>query len=327
MDDSTNSNDPDDSNPENLLFPQRPENHITETEARKILENRLSRNWIVRPVPPPDYGLDFELEWTAHNKVTGLRAVVQSKGTESIPWTLEESFSYSKIKPSTTNYWLENDVPVFIVLSDLSDGRAYFSPAKTYIRANYQKVLENKSIPYRFYPYREVGENGGDDFMSSFLKERRITERDAALRELPRFHQSFMNLHFGFYRRDGHMPVADPERERELLDLARDCERFCSLFEWHFLFRPERAFFEAWKSKGSYPAEMLERDFSEWLDRIDDGLAGALAAAKRLVGATEKAYWAARHADVAERILRLSGTTAKTLSREARLSPRGSTLF
>jgi Domain of unknown function (DUF4365) len=317
----------DDSNSGNLVRPRRPDSHITGEEARIILEGRRSRNWIVRPVAPPDVGIDLDIEWTEHGNVMGAHAGIQLKGTDSILWNTGQSFAYSKIEPSTNNYFLDYDLPVFLILSDVSDCRAYFCPAKEYIRANYERALSNQSISYRFFKGQEVGENNGIPFALAFLKERRLMARDVILRELPRFQLAFHSLHYDFYRRDEHMTVDDLKRERELLNLVLDCDRYSSLFELPFVFGPKREQVETWRAKGVYPGEMLERDFTEWLDRIDIALAAVVAAAQTLVGTTEKVFWQVRRPDVAEAVLGLNPSLAQVLTPEARRSQRRPSAF
>ena len=81
------------------------------------------------------------------------------------------------------------------------------------------------------------------------------------------------------------------------------------------------------ESKGVYPGEMLERDFTEWLDRIDIALAAVVAAAQTLVGTTEKVFWQVRRPDVAEAVLGLNPSLAQVLTPEARRSQRRPSAF
>ena len=81
------------------------------------------------------------------------------------------------------------------------------------------------------------------------------------------------------------------------------------------------------ENQGVYPEEMLERDFSEWLDRIEIALAPVVAAAQTLVGPTEKAFWQARRPDVAEAVLALNPSLAQVLTPEARRSQRRPSAF
>jgi hypothetical protein len=81
--------------PDDLPLPHRPQSHISESASGKIFRRAMSPDWIIRDVPPPDYGVDFELEWAPNNRVKGQKALIQLKGTTSIPWNQDNTFSFS----------------------------------------------------------------------------------------------------------------------------------------------------------------------------------------------------------------------------------------
>jgi hypothetical protein len=89
-------------------YPQRPQQHIKETESLKIVESALPSEWIFRRVTEMDYGIDVYLELRGGPKGQDLRGdlcFLQVKSTEKISWGEDKLARLSGIKKSTVNYW------------------------------------------------------------------------------------------------------------------------------------------------------------------------------------------------------------------------------
>ncbi|MEX6223236.1 DUF4365 domain-containing protein [Providencia hangzhouensis] len=94
----------------------RSETHITETEAKKIVNNQIpSDKWVLRSIDERDYGTDFMIEIFENSNPTGDCFFVQSKGTvSSFDETVKLSFPVKTIK-----YALLFNVPFFIFYTSI----------------------------------------------------------------------------------------------------------------------------------------------------------------------------------------------------------------
>ncbi len=112
-------------------LPQRDKKHITETSSFKIFSNNIPDQWIIREVNERDYGIDCYIELVnTKGQVTGELISIQLKGMQTIKWTQQDYYTFSGIKISTTNYWRNFPIPVFICLVDIKTNETFFSPVK-----------------------------------------------------------------------------------------------------------------------------------------------------------------------------------------------------
>lgn len=307
--------------PADLPLPHRPQSHISETESGKIFGRVLSSDWILRDVPPPDYGVDCELELAPQNRVTGKKTLIQLKAMESIPWNRDHSFSFSGVKATTSGYWHHCDLPVFIVLVDLAEGRVFYSPAKSYIRTQFANLLAEKPIAYRFHMHREIKDQENFPFYNDFYRERMLPDRDRALNELGDFQQRFFEFHLRNHRRDNQMLVEGEERPRALLELLLAVESLAHrLDETLNLYTAEREIFKRWKEERRYPGVMTEGDLTQFLDQIDKTLTRLVSRARAIVLKAEKDFWAHRDPTLVERIGALPTLSAAENTRAVYMS-------
>lgn len=136
-------------------YPQRPPQHVKETESYKIVASALPSEWLVREVTGVDYGIDIYLELTSGPKGQDLRGdlcFLQVKSTEKISWEEDNLARLSGIKKSTVNYWLNSPLPVFLLWVDLSDRQVYLVAVQSYLRHRYQDFLKaGESMSFLFH--------------------------------------------------------------------------------------------------------------------------------------------------------------------------------
>ncbi len=111
-----------------MKYPNRSNTHISESVSFQILSSSLPNEWIIRELTERDYGVDLYVEIVGENKkVTGDLVALQVKSTKSINFNKQGRFTYSGIKKTTINYWIGLPVPVFFILVNLRDNKAYWS--------------------------------------------------------------------------------------------------------------------------------------------------------------------------------------------------------
>lgn len=103
--------------------PIRHESHILENKSRKFFQKSIPDEWVVNS-PDNDYGIDFNVEISVNNRMTGLNFSVQLKSTGA---SKKENTISATLKHSTVSYYFSRLEPVMIIIYDLEDDEAYWS--------------------------------------------------------------------------------------------------------------------------------------------------------------------------------------------------------
>ena len=153
-------------------MPQRPYQHVLESDSRRAFEQRLPTNWTVEP-REHDYGIDLDVEIFDGDSATGMRFGVQLKGQVK-----SDKPPRVTLKRSTLNYWRESDVPVVVIVWDESTDQVFWEMG--YRIDRYKKSPTAKS-------WKVAIERKWDDNSAALIK-REISSRRALMRgnvELP----------------------------------------------------------------------------------------------------------------------------------------------
>ncbi len=111
-----------------------------ETQSDKIFSNQVPDEWIYRKIER-DYGLDREIEIVIEGKVTGKTLLVQLKSSKSID--VSGDFIHFPIETDKLNYYMERDVPVFLVFVDLNTKKCWYLFIQEHV---YEKLDAHNSI-------------------------------------------------------------------------------------------------------------------------------------------------------------------------------------
>ncbi|RPE76469.1 MULTISPECIES: DUF4365 domain-containing protein [unclassified Frondihabitans] len=147
-------------------MPQRPYQHVLESDSRKAFEQRLPGNWIVEP-REHDYGIDLDVEIFDGDSATGMRFGVQLKGQVK-----SDDPARVTLRRSTLNYWRESDVPVVVIVWDEWTDRVFWE--MSYLIDRYKKSPTAKSWKVT------IGREWDDS--SAALIKREISSRRALIR-------------------------------------------------------------------------------------------------------------------------------------------------
>lgn len=164
----------------NEEFPQRTIQHITETASYKIFSKNIPNYFIIREVTERDYGIDCYIELTnERNQLTGNMVSIQLKGIASgINWNQSDYYTFSGINKSTTNYWKNFIIPVFLCLVDIHNEKVFYIPVKSYIRKNYLDYSNGTTFSYRFYKTNELNISNLNTFLNEYFEERELKKFD-----------------------------------------------------------------------------------------------------------------------------------------------------
>lgn len=90
-----------------------------------------------------DFGIDFSVEHidyvSPNYHPSGKYAFVQLKSHKGIKFN-NSNYYGQKIKKSTINYWLQLDMPLLLILVDISNCKIYAVDALKFIRENYSSI-------------------------------------------------------------------------------------------------------------------------------------------------------------------------------------------
>lgn len=176
-----------------MKFPKRTPQHISETASWKILVEKTPASWLLRDVNERDYGIDAYIELVMNDgDVTGDLCSVQLKGAEKIKWRKKTKDATFVIEPATVNYWMNLPIPVFLILTDNTEKRAFFAPVKLQVRKDYESYINEEPFTFTIKSENELGNEVGNFLFFAYnLKERHF----------PRFHSAvrMLMLHFRNY--------------------------------------------------------------------------------------------------------------------------------
>jgi len=103
--------------------PKRPVSHVLATKSSKFLEGHIPNDWHYN-VPNNDYGIDYQVEISLNEQVTGLNFSIQLKSTEN---TEVGNFAKVALKRTTLNYYRVRLEPVMLIIYDADANEAYWS--------------------------------------------------------------------------------------------------------------------------------------------------------------------------------------------------------
>lgn len=154
-----------------MKYPKRVKQHISESASFTLFNSVIPDNWIVRELTEKDYGIDCYLEIVSdQDEVTGELTLIQLKSKlNGIPWTKNDYYTLTGVKVSTTNYWRNLAVPVFIFLTDIKNKKVYFKSVDKEIKRSYQDYLGQEKFNYQI---NKIDEFSTEKFKNQYFKER-----------------------------------------------------------------------------------------------------------------------------------------------------------
>ena len=145
-----------------------PANYPMEVAGTSAISEVAKRwNWIWRPNPPPDTGVDGTLEVVeAPNEATGKQLAVQSKaGRSYIHNETAETFEFHA-KENDVRYWEGYSLPVLLIVYDPSINELYGISVRDYLRDKPEALRR----PHRFVFNKET-DRIADDVSRHWIRD------------------------------------------------------------------------------------------------------------------------------------------------------------
>jgi hypothetical protein len=281
-----------------MKLPCRPEEHIIETESWKILQNCLPSKWILRDITGRDYGIDCYIELVNNkNELTGDLVSIQLKAKKQLKWqNVSKSKNHisllSGIKTSTINYWMNLPVPTFLCVAELSSKKLYFTPIKFYIRRNYTKLLNQKSLSFKIDDRFEMtNETGLQLFTAFYLLEKTHSVFRYKFTTLLINSRQFADFIAENLGRDYFLGV-EPDVELRLLQMYMTCKSVADFLMIKWTVTPlSEAYEEDRKTWEDTFYRLHEMTLSKLLFQILQILPKLIEEVRKIVLETERDYW------------------------------------
>lgn len=157
-----------------MKLPKRPKQHILETASYKLFASKIPDEWIIRDITERDYGIDCYLELVnENNELSGDLALIQLKSKDKIDWNDKDTFTHYGVDISTTNYWNQFPIPVFIFVGDITKQELYFNSVQYSIKRNFDQYVKQTNFHYKFRKSDIFeGKGGVFSFKFSYYYER-----------------------------------------------------------------------------------------------------------------------------------------------------------
>jgi len=222
-----------------MRLPKRPSSHVTESSSWRILQGALPDEWIIREVTERDYGIDCYVELvTPMLDVTGDLVSIQLKGKNQLNWGEKKGLEYTRfsgIEQPTVTYWMNQQVPVFLFVAELSTDCVFYCPVKEVVRTGYAKYLKQRTFSFPlFRDYCFGTKEGLSNFLSTFFREQ-LNERFSydlvnLLSHIERYSDYIVQNMY----RDSFMEV-EPEQHLELIQIYNTCKTVADhlCIEWN----------------------------------------------------------------------------------------------
>lgn len=214
-------------------FPERHPNHISETSSYKKFQNAIPDTWVIREPTERDYGIDAVLELTQnHNQVSGKMASIQLKSTKEITFNKSGYYKHSGINKTTTNYWLNSNLPSFLFFTNQINTNIYYLSIQQYVREYFSEYDSHKTFAYRISPANIFTP---DIFIKDFKECEKLIELEVNICNIETIYNDFSRCFKNHYGRDFHMLIDDHRIEDTLNKIYGQIKKLCALtnIDWN----------------------------------------------------------------------------------------------
>jgi hypothetical protein len=164
-----------------MKYPERIEDHISESASFKALAAALPSRWIIRELTERDYGIDLYVEIVSDaGEVSGDLVALQVKSKTSLTYDASGQHIFNKIKKTTINYWLGLPVPVFFIAYCRASGGLYWSSVESNEREG-QFIGDTKTCSLRIEKKSDFSKAGLSRFMRVYSIEKKWSRIENAI--------------------------------------------------------------------------------------------------------------------------------------------------
>lgn len=290
-----------------MKLPKRVPQHRSETASFKLFSSKIPDNWIIRDVTERDYGIDCYLELVNNkDELTGELALIQLKSRDGIPWTHDGNYNLTGVDISTSNYWFNFSVPVFIFLADINSQELYFKSVDHVIKRNFSEFIKQEKFNYNFNKVDKFeGKDGVFAFKFCFYYEYYREQFENELLFFLANLQFFRNFQLEHNGRDFHLGIEDGD----LIffeSMHRNYRSLCIYFNIGNPIPKLRDIKLKSKEKFGKDAyyELFEPDLTEWMDNFES-LTGLIIKKMKTFLYGELSYWEVTNPTVYKYVINL----------------------
>jgi hypothetical protein len=276
-----------------MEYPQRIDNHITETASYKTFSLNIPNNWIIRDVTERDYGIDCYVELVNEkNQVTGELISIQLKGVNDLEWTQKGTYNFSDVKISTTNYWRNFPTPVMLCVVDIKNEKVYFEPVKSAIRKSFLKYREQKSFSYKIHKENELKLSCLQPFLNSYFQEKNIAIAENNIITFISMYGEYRSFFDSYYGRDLFLGI-EVDRILTLKHIHNNLKFLCGYYNIAWDMEPLSHYFKESQKDFGDDYDLHEHYNDQIIDKLDPLMVPLLLAIRQQITVIEKEYFIA----------------------------------
>ncbi|GAA4762864.1 MULTISPECIES: DUF4365 domain-containing protein [Flavobacterium] len=274
-----------------MELPQRIDNHVTETASYKIFSRNIPNSWIIRDVTERDYGIDCYIEIVnKKNQVTGELISIQLKGINDLTWTKKETYNFSDVKISTTNYWRNFPTPVMLCIVDVTNELVYFEPVKSAIRKSFIKYAEQKTFSYKIQKSNELKLDNLYPFLAAYFQEKNIMIAEINTTTFISMYGEYNSFFDENYGRDEFMGI-EISRILFLKHIYNNLEFLCQYYEIKWKLEPLSHYFRESQKIFGKDYYLYEYHNDVIIDKLKKVMIPILLAIREQISEVEKEYY------------------------------------
>lgn len=271
-------------------MPKRTIQHKIESRSLNIFKSKMPDSWVIREMSERDYGLDLLIEFSDEDEeMSGEFCAVQLKGKSELKWTQKNTFNFTGIKKSTSQYWFKLNVPTVLIVVDVMTEDIYYKFVNDYIIKNYTAFSEKKIFNYHLS--KEDIFSDSVLFRNEFKKELQRNDYELFFMDIIKIPPSLKTFIESNYGRDEHMVIDDYDYDTNRFDvidnISRYLKSFCFIFGIEWNLTPLREL----QYEIPLGGEFREYHVTIYLRNIDELLMRVITKAKNIICVEEEGYW------------------------------------
>ena len=266
----------------------------------RLFQAVAPESWILRETTERDYGVDAYVELVSPGgDITGKLMSAQLKAHTQLKWrsgTGKARVATSPaIKTSTTAYWFNLPVPVFLFVADLAEHKIHYISVKEHIRRNYQKLNTQESMTFPLLDQLNLDHDIAVVLLEWFyLLEKNYDRFRFHLMNLIAHADAFSDFILDNLNRDIFLDV-EIERHLQFRSLHETYDTVSTYLNYHSQVEPLAEVYRRDRERWQDPYTHLhEETLASVLKQIGEGFPALVRRAVELVASSQKSYWEQR---------------------------------
>jgi hypothetical protein len=143
--------------------PRRTREHVIASQSHNYVEKFFIDKGHTVDRPSEDYGIDLSVNtFDDDGYPEGGRILLQLKASDRLRFSKDGSYVSFKVEVKHYEYWMKQTMPVFLILYDAKDSKAYWLYVQTYFSKGKKPAKTSGTIAVRVPKANEFTESAVD---------------------------------------------------------------------------------------------------------------------------------------------------------------------